>query len=169
MRKLSILKTLIDLAFFFSCIAILGIVIFIPLLILGYADDIPLKLKGEEIIATDWQTKLILIFVAISSLFFTYSIYLLRKTITFFIQKDLFNEKVIRYFSIIGKCLVTSSLLMTVPFFFYNTIHRNNLGISFDCGFDSPLLAISLGLFFMVLSEVFRIAKNLKEENDLTL
>lgn len=169
MRKLSILKTLLDLAFFFSAFTILAVVIFLPMIVLGYADDLPIKLNGQEVIAFDWPTKLLLIFGGISCLLFFYSIFLLRKTIYYFYQRDLFNEKVILHFNTIGKCLVASSLVVSVPLFFYNVLHKSKLGVSFDMGFQSPLLAVSLGLFFMVLSEVFRIAKSLKEENDLTL
>lgn len=51
----------------------------------------------------------------------------------------------------------------------YNTFHDSKVESLFETNFDTALLEISLGLFFMVLSEVFKIAKNLKEENDLTL
>jgi len=169
MRKLSILKTLIDLAFFFSAITVLSIIIFIPMMILGYADDFPIRMNGVEIAAYDLPTKLILVCAGIGGLFFFYSLYLFRSTISFFTKRDIFNDTVIHNFNRIGKFLVASSLMISVPFLFYSVFYGSKLNVSLDVSFGSPLLAISLGLFFMVLSEVFKIAKNLKEENDLTL
>lgn len=169
MRKLNILKACIDLAFYLSCLTILAFVLFIPFAIFGEMDGIPLKIQGRELIIDNWQAKVVLLFALASSLFFVYGIYLLRKTIALFIKKDLFNTEVIRNFNVIGICVVTSTLLMVIPSFLYDAFHRTRMGFKLEAGFDSPLLVISLGLFFMVLSEVFKIAKNFKEENDLTL
>ncbi|WP_414692206.1 DUF2975 domain-containing protein [Olleya sp. UBA1516] len=36
-------------------------------------------------------------------------------------------------------------------------------------GFSSFLIMLCFGLFFMVLSEVFKVAKYTKQENDLTI
>jgi hypothetical protein len=169
MRKLNILKACIDLAFYLSCLTAITFVVFIPFAILGYMDGIPINMQESELIIDNWQAKLVLFFVLISSLFFLYGIYLLRKTIALFIKKDLFNVEVIKNFNTIGICVVTSTLLMVIPSFLYNAFYRTKFGFKIEAGFDSPLLVVSLGLFFMVLSEVFKIAKHLKEENDLTL
>ena len=169
MRKLNILKACIDLAFYLSCLTVLLFVLFIPFAILGQMNGIPISMQGRELIIDNWQAKVVLVFALASSLFFVYSIYLLRKTIALFIRKDIFNIEVIRNFNIIGICIVTSTLLMVIPSFLYTAFHRTKLGFKLEVGFDSPLFVISLGLFFMVLSEVFKIARNLKEENDLTL
>jgi hypothetical protein len=169
MNKLSILRTLIDFTFYISCLTVLVLVLFVPIAALGYANELPIKMNGQSTFINNWQSKLLLVFVLISSLFFIYSIYLLRKTIAFFAKRDIFNSEVIQNFNIIGICVITSSLLLIIPSFFYQAVEESSLEISIQSGFDSPILIISLGLFFMVLSEVFQKAKNLKEENDLTL
>lgn len=169
MRKLSILRTCIDFTFYFSCLALLAFVIFIPFVLSGGMDDVPIKLSGRELIVDNWQGKVVLICVLISTFFFIFGLYLLRKTITFFVKKDLFNSIVIRNFNVIGICFITSTLLVLIPSFLYDAFNRSKMGLKLEVGFDSPLLAISLGLFFMVLSEVFKIASKIKEENDLTL
>ena len=171
MRKLFILRACIDLAFYLACFSVFIIVLFIPFAVLGYADEIPFKVQHKVLVIGSLESKLFLIIAGISSLIFLYSIYLLRNTIVYFIQKDLFNVKVIRNFNSIGICIIAYSLLINTFSLLYNTLtgHRDGFNLKIEFGFDSPLLAISLGLFFMVLSEVFKIAKNLKEENDLTL
>ncbi|MCF6181265.1 DUF2975 domain-containing protein [Lutibacter sp.] len=40
---------------------------------------------------------------------------------------------------------------------------------SIDIGLSSFVLLISLGLFFMILSEIFKISQTIKKENDLTV
>ncbi|WP_181248532.1 DUF2975 domain-containing protein [Flavobacterium magnum] len=170
MRKLNILKTLIDLSFLFSLLAVAGMTIFVPIYLSGSADEGPLKINGQEVSAAEWGGKLVIMLGAAGGLFFVYAIYLLRKTVAHFRKREIFHEDVIRYFNAIGKCIITSTLLTHIPLFFYNMLHRNHLGIQIDGGgFDSLLLSISLGLFFMVLAEAFKIAKNLKEENELTV
>jgi hypothetical protein len=169
MKKLYVLRTLIDFAFYISCFTLFFVVTFVPLALLGYAGEIPIKLKGEAVFIADWPTKLILVFAGISTLIFIYCIYLLRVTVKFFIKRDLFNDVVIRNFNLIGVCIIVSTLSFVIPMFVYNLTQKNKYELSFDSGFDSPLLVGSLGLFFMILSEVFQTAKKLKEENDLTL
>lgn len=170
MRKLSILKALIDLSFYFSVLGIIAMVIFVPMYLMDPGSGIPIRINGQEITAIDLTAKIVIGLAAAGALLFIYSIYLLRKTITFFRKREIFNTEVIRCFSTIGKCLIGSALLTNFPLFIYNAVQRNHLGIQFiDAGFNSLLLSLSLGLFFMVLSEVFKIAKNMKEENELTV
>jgi len=56
-----------------------------------------------------------------------------------------------------------------IPLFAYKLIQKNNSTIDFGGGFDSFLFTACLALFFMILSEVFKISKTIKEENDLTI
>jgi len=150
---------------------VFAIFAFVPAYLLGYINEIPVSINGQEITAADLSTKILIALAAIGTLFFVYAVYLLRKTIGFFKKRDIFNQEVIRYFSSIGKCVIVSTALTNIPMFFYSAIHHArfaNLSLT-GGGFSSLLLSLSLGLFFMVLSEVFKIAKNLKEENDLTL
>jgi hypothetical protein len=149
----------------------IAIVTIVPAYLLGYIKDIPVTINGQDVVSADVPTKIVVGLAAIGTLFFAYAIYLLRKTIGFFKKRDIFNEDVIRYFGGIGKCVLASTILTNIPMFFYNTIHLGHVSsLSLNGGgFSSLLLSLSLGLFFMVLGEVFKIAKNLKEENDLTL
>lgn len=170
MRKLNILKTLIDLAFFLSIIGLFGAVIFATMFAFDSEGGIPIKLQGQELTSDIPEAKIVIGFAAISYLLFVYALFLLRKVIGFFKKRDLFNVQNIRYFNTIGVCLILSTLLAEVPFFIFNMIQRNHLGLQMeDGGFDTPLLSIALGLFFMVLSEAFKIAKGFKEENELTV
>jgi len=170
MRKLHILKSLIDLFYFFAIIALGGMLIMIPILLFDTEGGIPIKIKGQEISNIDLGAKVLMLFAAVGAVCFVYAIHLLRKTIGHFYAREIFHPKVIFNLNRTGIFIIASSLLTNIPLFFYNVISRQHLGIEFGAGgFDSLILSVSLGLFFMVLSEVFKIAMRMKEENELTV
>ena len=131
----------------------------------------PIKIKGQEISNPTIFSKVIVFINVISSLLFLYSIYLLRKVVDLFRKREIFNDEIVRLFNLIGILIVASSLIGSFSIFMYNLIEKNHLGyFSLDFGtYDSFLISISIGLFFMVISEVFKIAKTMKEENELTV
>jgi len=160
----------LDLFWFFTLISIAGMLIFIPFYLFSDDIDIPIKIKGQEISATTIFSKIVVIVNVISGLLFFYSIYLLRKLVGLFQKREIFNEEVVRLFNLIGRLVIASSVISTVSLFIYNAVERSHLGISLDFGsYDSFLISISLGLFFMVISEIFKIAKNMKEDSDLMI
>ncbi len=170
MRKLQLLKNLLDIFWILSIISLIGIAIMVPFFLINGSDGLPVKIKGVEININDTFSKLVVAFTLIGGLLFVYSVYLLRKVVTYFQNRDIFNEEVIRYFNLIGKLIIASSLISNLTLFFFNMVKRNHMGLTLDFGsYDSFILSICLGLFFMVISEVFKIAKKLKEENELTI
>lgn len=170
MRKLQILKALLDLFWFFSLISAIAIIVFIPFYLTGNAGEIPVTIKGQVIVNDDLFSKSVIAINVLSGLLFVYSVYLLRKVVKHFQNKDIFNADVIRYFGLIGKLIIAYALISNVALFIFNAVKRNHLGLSLDFGgYDSFILSICLGLFFMVIGEVFKIAKNMKEENELTI
>lgn len=168
MRKLNILKSLIDIFFVFSIIGGVALLITVPMLMFS-GEAFPVNIKGREVLVDNAMAKLLILAVMVSSFIFLYAIYLLRQTIGCFIKHEIFSAKVILNLKKIGICLIASSLLASVTLFFYNMLHHQHIGFSIDSGSDSLFLSLVLGLFFMVLSEVFKIANRIKEENDLTL
>ena len=171
MRKLNILKTLIDLFFYFSIFAIAGMLIFTAMVFFtGEGESFPMKINGSAVDLQNWQSKILLCFAMASAICFLYAIHLLRKVIRHFVARQIFNDAVIRHFNGIGINLIASAVLMNVPLFIYNALLMTKDGFEFSTGgFDSFTLAICLGLFFMVLSEIFKVAKNIKDENELTV
>jgi hypothetical protein len=170
MKKLNILKTILDFFWWSALLFLTGLILFLPFYLFDPEMDIAVKIKGQEISSQTIFSKAIVFVNIVSSLLFLYSIYLLRKVVVLFQKREIFNDEVVRLFNLIGKLIVTSSIIGSFSIFLYNTIERNHLGVSFDFGsYDSFLISVSLGLFFMVISEVFKIAKTMKEENDLTV
>jgi len=66
-----------------------------------------------------------------------------------------------------GNLLILTAILNTLPKFIYKQVYESK--ISLDVGLNPVVVTICLGLFFMILSEIFKIAKKAKEENELTV
>ena len=167
MKNINILQKLIGIVYFFFLLELVKSLIFSVRILFGYNVKLPVSINGIELTFIDGYTKIAIALLFIGLLFFIYSIHLLRKIIVYFVKNDLFNSEVIIYFNKTGKCLLASSLLKVVSLglFFVAGQIKNNQNLKLDTHF--PL--ICLALFFMVLSEAFKIAKKAKEENDLTV
>jgi hypothetical protein len=106
----------------------------------------------------------------VSGLLFLYSIYLLRKVVGLFQKREIFNEEIVKLFNLIGQLVIASSLISNVSLFIYKFVVKDHSDLTLDLGsYDSFLISISLGLFFIVISAVFKIATRMKEENELTI
>jgi len=94
-------------------------------------------------------------------------LYLFRKVLGLLQKRRIFDNEVIKLFKQIGQCVVAGVLLSAVPPFIYHLVVEQTFGFEdTDLG---VLINLCMGLFFIVLSEVFKMAKAIKEENDLTL
>ena len=171
MKKLHLLKSLVDLLWFFSIIVIVVMAIFFPILFFSSGPiDIPVTIGETKVTGMDLATKLMLLGLVIAYCFFVYDLFLFRKVLTLFSKRQIFEDKVIVLLNRIGKFFVIASVLAFSVDFIAKIYINNKIEVGIEGGFfDSFLFTASLGLFFMVLSEVFANAKSMKEENDLTI
>lgn len=167
MKKLNFLKTIVDLVWILTIISVPFLILFLGYIIISTESlGIPLKINGTEIEVVDVKTKILLFFLIISSLLIVYSLFLFRKILRFFQTKKIFDIEVIRNFNKIGIMLMISSFTAGIPSLFIQVLNKS---ASLEFGMNSYVLIFSLGLFFLVLGEVFTIAKKQKEENELTI
>lgn len=167
MKKLQILENIVNFIWFMSMIGIIGIITYVVTYL--YDPKIELSYKMAEINNfknTEYPT-LILFLKSASMLLYIYCVYLLRKIIKFFKKHEIFNIEVIKAFNLIGILIITAAIISSVSIYIYEKTFIGspktiNLGLS-------PFIASVIGLLFMVISEVFKIAKNIKEENELTI
>lgn len=170
MRKLNILKTVLDIFWVFSIIGVIGTIIFIPFYLFDSDMNIPLKINGQLIDSQTLFSKIIVIITIFSALLFIYCVYLLRKVITMFQKMEIFSDEVVRLLNLIGKLIILSSIISSVSLYIYNSVENKHANLGLDFGASNSLIvSIILGLFFMVISEIFKIAKNMKEESELTI
>jgi uncharacterized membrane protein len=128
---------------------------------------IPFKVNGEMVAATPIISKAFAGLIVAGIAFFIYALYIFKQTLDLFLKKRIFSPDVIKNFRLIGRSILTGYLLSGGGSMLYS-LSRNTVSIDFNFIAQS-IFIICLGLFFFVLGEVFQTAKNIKEENDLTV
>lgn len=182
MRTLSTLSFILYVILFPFFIAVPIMIWITTKLILNINDEIPTyKLLGEEIITTNnafplIATLIIYLAVCIAN---AYGLVLLYKIIERFKKMLFFQNDVIRYLKQMGYIFSLGFLIVYFlkpiidinEFIFINTVSND-----FNKFIENPINDLVIGLFFLVLSKVFQIAKQqkeenieLKQENDLTI
>jgi hypothetical protein len=163
MRKLNILKNIVDCVLILSSI-IYAFVIICSLLFIFDSEILknPGKLLFSELSGT-WGKISFLISIANLALLlfigFNFKILLER-----FIEKLIFEIETCLLLNKLGKLIIYSTFIGILSEFI-SKLSKSEIGFSFG----SFLYGISIGLFFLVLAEVFKIGKQLKDENDLTI
>lgn len=170
MRKIFILRAILQFLLIFSVIGAVGVLIMISVVLFSSDWDLPIRIGGNLLEVNSVGAKVVLVMGGIAYLLYVYVIFQLKKMIDLFIKRLLFDDEVIKKLSIIGKIFIVAALLTGIPPFFLSLFFKQHIELNLTSYFsDSMLFNIAIGLFFMILSEVFKIAKNLKEENELTV
>lgn len=166
MKKLNFLKGIVDFVWITMLITIPFLLFFIVMVLIDSEPlDVPIKVNGTILEVVDLRTKVLFGFLCISASLIIYGLFLFRKLLRLFQLKIIFDLEIVILMKRLGFVIILSALLGGIPNFILEIVKNN---ISLSLGLNSFVLLFSLGLFFLVLSEVFVIAKHLKEENDLT-
>jgi hypothetical protein len=166
MRKLNFLKGIVDFVWITTLFSSPFLLFFmIAVLIDSEPLGIPLEVNGTILEVIDFKTKTIFCFLCISALLVFYGLFLFRKLLCLFQLRIIFDEEVVYLLKKLGFVITSAALLGGIPDFILEVMKNT---ISLSLGLNPFVMLFSLGLFFLVLSEVFVIAKHLKEENDLT-
>src|SRR5690554_252643 len=170
MRKIYFLRAVLEFMLYFLIIGGVGLLIATPFILIDSDWDIPIKINGVVNSSFDSVSSKIGLIVSVLSYFlFVYAIYLFKKIINLFIKRKIFDHQVVLNLSRIGKIFIMVTLITNGLEFIFKITTTQKAEIMISSGFDSFLFTISIGLFFIIMSEVFKISKNLKEENELTI
>ena len=167
MRKIHILKAIVDFIWIMTIVLIPGIIIFIPLLFIYDVKSLDITISNVDLSTITIFGKILISIMLTSYLMIIYSIYLFRKILNSFIRLKIFNFYVIKTFQKIGLLLVLSGAIALIISFTSNFYFQQKL--KFEIGINEHIVILCLGMFFMILSEIFIIAKSAKEENELTI
>lgn len=159
MRKIFILKTILDLLFILSIFGVLSFISF-------FLEE-TIRVNGYDVTADTLFAKIVLWLWYIGYLLFIYILYLFRKTAYLFLRVRIFNEKVVKNLNKIGILLIIITICTDIFLMIYSVIERKNIGFRLDT--NPMLFKIAVSLLFMTLSEVLKISTKMKEENDLTV
>ena len=167
MRKINILKAIVDLLWIFSMpivLLILGFSIAIFFVELG---ELNIKINSVNFNNDTLLSKRLLVISGLNYLLIIAALYFFRKILSYFIRVKIFEETVISSFKKIGNLLSISGIISLTISMISKVYFEQKVSLEF--GLNQHLVIICLGLFFLVLSEVFKIAKHQKQENDLTI
>ena len=167
MKKINILKTIVDLLWIFSMPVVLIIIgvsfttFFVDL------SDLNIELNTINMNQNDLFSKILFVVSSLNYLLLIVALYFFRKVLTNFIRVRIFEEVVISSFKKIGNLLTFSGFISLIISIIGKIYFEQKVSLEF--GLNQHLVIICMGLFFLVLSEIFKIAKNTKQENDLTI
>ena len=167
MKKINILKAIVDLLWIFSMPVVLIIIgvsfttFFVDL------SDLNIELNTINMNQNDLFSKILFVVSSLNYLLLIVALYFFRKVLTNFIRVRIFEEVVISSFKKIGNLLTFSGFISLIISIIGKIYFEQKVSLEF--GLNQHLVIICLGLFFLVLSEIFKIAKNTKQENDLTI
>jgi len=165
MKRIQLLKTITTIAFAIGMVTLFFGVPFVLILIL-FPSQVPFTVHGVMPTALGVETGLYFLVQLGAYAFYVYALYLFKQTVILLEKQKLFHADVIKNLFQCGRAILTGWLISTVAEFAYNALVRGELRIAVTAG---TFLIPALGLFFMVLGDVFRTAKPIKEENDLTV
>lgn len=167
MRKLNILKAVVDFVWIMSWIALpLIIIVSIVMLFSIEPIDIPIKVNGLELDLSNEQSKYLLPVGILSMGLFIYALFFFRKLLANFKKRLIFESDNADYLNNIGNLIMINAVIYALVNFIIQVINGK---LTIQLGYGPFLYLLGLGLFFKVLAEVFKMGKYLKEENDLMI
>ncbi|WP_081891274.1 DUF2975 domain-containing protein [Gillisia sp. Hel_I_29] len=172
MKSLQLLKLSIDICFIILIIdVIFSFFTYLMLILYGEPFTVTINDSQKEIVDLNFSSGLLIISNFAVTLLSTYAIYLLRKLIRSFFKNSFFTKLQIALFRLIGQLIVLSVVLQFIVHFFSTMLleKRLEIGVSVDSGYYSSLFILSIGLFFIYMSKLFKKSRSLQEENDLTV
>ena len=167
MKKIHVLKAIVDFVFILStplillCIALAIGVFFVDL------SELNITINSINYIRNDIFSNILISISSLNYLLIIAALYFFRKVLHYFLRVKIFEDYVINSFLKIGNLLLISGIISLVISFVSSLYIESK--IHFDFGLNQHIIIICLGLFFMILSEIFKIAKDAKQENDLTI
>lgn len=163
MKKLNALKTIIDVVWIFSLIGIPFILI-LSLITLINPEFIKILNKNVDVRTITGKTAVFFGFIYMG--FYVYGLYLFRKLLSSFQTKLIFEESTIFILKKLGNVFIISSIIYSLTQFLMSiSIEKAKIIIG-----EGPFIyLLTIGLFLIVLSEVFEMGKKIKEDNELTI
>jgi hypothetical protein len=167
MRKINILKAIVDLLLIFSMPIVLLIIGFSIAIFFVDLGELNIKINSVNFNSDTLLSKTLVVISALNYLLIITALYFFKKVLNHFIRVKIFEETVITSFKKIGNLLSVSGIISLTISMISKIYFEQKISLEF--GLNQHIVIICLGLFFIILSEIFKIAKNQKQENDLTI
>ena len=165
MKKSFLFKSLVDYLYILN---VGGFLLLLITISFGFVEIN--EIKGSD---KDWSVLAISISCvsALTCIVFLRGVYYLRKIARHLLTNKYFSKQIIKYLKISGTHFLLAGVMFVV-IMILRWIGKLRVGLFefvYDTNLMVPLFLMIIGLFFMIQSEALLVAKNFKEENDLTV
>ena len=165
MKKSFLFKSLVDYLYILN---VGGFLLLLTTISFGFVEINEIKGSDE-----DWSVLAISISCvsALTCIVFLRGVYYLRKIARHLLTNKYFSKQIIKYLKISGTHFLLAGVMFVV-IMILRWIGKLRVGLFefvYDTNLMVPLFLMIIGLFFMIQSEALLVAKNFKEENDLTV
>lgn len=171
MKQPVLLKTILDICFILLALTFFSAVIVFAITLTHGESFFPITVNGavlKEI--TPFTIFLISAEIIIGGLTL-YTIYILRKLIRDFFKGKLYTKFQIATLNLVGQFIIFITLAQGIVDFLGKILFESRVGVELgtELSFGSFWFILAIGLFFIYLSKIFQNARNLQEENELTV
>ena len=160
MKQNILFKTLIDLLFFIQCFGLIGVIVILPSN-LGTVSQAEVQVVNLNF--NHW--------CIFSYILFFIGLYYLRKMARNQLSNRPYKNSVSTNLKKSGSFFIANGLLsiLIIVMVFIIRLTNNKLQFTYDENTQFSVFAIIIGLFFIIQSNTIKKAKELKQENDLTV
>ena len=165
MKKSFLFKSLVDYLYILN---VGGFLLLLITISFGFVEINEIKGSDE-----DWSVLAISISCVsvLTCIVFLRGVYYLRKMARHLLTNKYFSKQIIKYLKISGTHFLLAGVMFVV-IMILRWIGKLRVGLFefvYDTNLMVPLFLMIIGLFFMIQSEALLVAKNFKEENELTV
>ena len=165
MKKSFLFKSLVDYLYILN---VGGFLLLLITISFGFVEINEIKGSDE-----DWSVLAISISCvsALTCIVFLRGVYYLRKIARHLLTNKYFSKQIIKYLKISGTHFLLAGVMFVVIMIlrWIGKLRAGLFEFVYDTNLMVPLFLMIIGLFFMIQSEALLVAKNFKEENDLTV
>jgi len=165
------LKKVLDICLFFILFTLIISIIASIINATGQKDFLPVSVNGEKIEVYSASVIIVIFLGVLKSVLYIFIIYVLRKLIKSFFKDNLFTRFQINALNLAGQLIILATVVTPILNTISSFILKREARIKFniELSMNSFWFTLAIGLFFILLSKVFQQAKNIKQENELTV
>lgn len=165
MKKSFLFKSLVDYLYFLNIGGFFLLLIFIPF---GLVESIQINESDE-----DWSVLVVSIscISVLTYIVFLRGVYYLRKMARHLLTNKYFSKQIIKSLKTSGTHFLLAGIMFIIIMIlgWIGKLSDGHFELVYDVNLMIPLFLMIIGLFFIIQSETLLLAKNFKEENELTV
>ena len=167
MKKTRLLKYFVDLLYLIYYSGFIGILVIPFVLYIHFYKD-ELNIKDVNMNIAHWT---VLLTGILTYILFFRGLFYLKKVASVLLSNNFFSYKIIINLNKSGESFALTGLLYLFTLFiiWIGNISNGKITLSYNISTIVPFLLIIFGLFFIIQSNALEIARNIKNENDLTI